>query len=405
MKNNNYVLYYKTNENDHWHSLRPDLPFEQWEDYAKEQGYTEYNIKDLKSYGAMMLHLTTDNVLLDGRYYLPEEKIDYPNNMANYIEDFEIETVLEEENEKDEEYFDEVYNKDSICWNFGYLWTDITTKFIFLHKTIELSLIAQEIVENLPKFIADLEKNSYAVYINMEFSKFKWLAWVREDKVRLIHQTYEDYVPEIEFDNIVDKDWFFDFCKDLIKTMKEYADKDLKRYQEYALRKYCKICKNSIPEPKTKSLNIDKFEIRQEVNSNDNQAFEDKYNKVDELHTSIWTYLTLKDKEEEEVVVLIAEQFADKFPDFLKELKQIENSVYEDMEYTETKLYGWLKDNSVRLVYQDFSCDEHEIIFDITVNKDWFFETAKKMIKQLEEITDKEYQRYKKYIYEKYGKN
>ena len=240
MKNNNYVLFYKTNENDTWKSKRPDLPFEQWDDYAKEQGYTKYDIKDLRNYDAMMLHLTTDIVLFDGKYYLPNEKIDYPDSKANYINDFEIETVLEEENEKDEEYFDEVYNEDGICWNFGYLWTEITTKFIFLHKTIELSLIAQEIVENLPEFIADLEKNSYAVYINMEFSKFKWLAWVYEDKVRLIHQTYVDYTPEIEFDIIVDKDWFFAFCKDLIKTMKEYADKDLKKYQEYVLEKYGK---------------------------------------------------------------------------------------------------------------------------------------------------------------------
>lgn len=42
--NNNYVLFYKKYENDHWQSKRPDLPVEQWEDYAKIQGYSEYSI-------------------------------------------------------------------------------------------------------------------------------------------------------------------------------------------------------------------------------------------------------------------------------------------------------------------------------------------------------------------------
>ena len=35
MSNNNYALFYKKDENDHWQSKRPDLPVEQWEDYAK----------------------------------------------------------------------------------------------------------------------------------------------------------------------------------------------------------------------------------------------------------------------------------------------------------------------------------------------------------------------------------
>ena len=236
--NNKYAIFYKTDKNSYWQSKRIDLPIEQWEEYCKEQGYVQYEIKDLSTYSADDLHLLTDVVYFNGRYYLPEEKIEYPDSIPDDVENFNIDTIMDKEYANDEMDFDEVYNKQSICWNFGYLWTEITTKFIFPERIAATALIAQEIVENLPEFTEKLEKNSYAVYINMEFSKFKWLAWIKDDKVRLIHQTYQEENPITEFDVLVDKTWFFSFCEDMIKTMKDYSDKDLKRYNEYVKEKY-----------------------------------------------------------------------------------------------------------------------------------------------------------------------
>lgn len=36
----------------------------------------------------------------------------------------------------------------------------------------------------------------------------------------------------------MDKDWFFHFGQEMIKTMQEYANSDLKRYNKYVEEKY-----------------------------------------------------------------------------------------------------------------------------------------------------------------------
>ena len=38
------------------------------------------------------------------------------------------------------------------------------------------------------------------------------------------------------------------------------------------------------------------------------------------------------------------------------------------------------------------------------VEKDWFFETSKKLIKEMKELAEQEEQRYNEYIKEKYGR-
>lgn len=238
MKNNNYVLYYKTNENDRWHSVRPDLPTEQWEDYAKEQGYAEYEIKDLRSYGAIMLHLTTGNVLLDGKYYLWEEIIPYPKSIPDNVGKFELDIALDEDLIEDEGSFEKIYEHKGINWGWGELWTAMNTKFIFPDKTVEETIVAQNYLDELPKFLKKLEEDKFGVLIMMEYSKFKWLAWVKDDKIRLIQQNYESFEVETKFDVLVDKTWFFDMCNSLKSTMQEYADKDMKRYEEYIEEKY-----------------------------------------------------------------------------------------------------------------------------------------------------------------------
>ena len=238
MNNNNYVLYYKTNENDRWHSLRPDLPFEQWEDYAKEQGYIEYDIKDLRSYDAMMLHLTTGNVLLEGQYYLSEEVIPYPESIPDDVGKFEVDIVLNEDFIEDEYDFEEIYLHKGLDWGWGELWTSMDTRFIFPNKTVEETIVAQNYLDELPQFLKRLEENKFGVFIMMEYSKFKWLAWVKDDKIRLIQQNYENFDVETQFDVLVNKTWFFDMCNKIKVTMQEYADKDMKRYEEYVEKKY-----------------------------------------------------------------------------------------------------------------------------------------------------------------------
>lgn len=96
--------------------------------------------------------------------------------------------------------------------------------------------------------------------------------------------------------------------------------------------------------------------------------------------------------------MIIAEDFIERFPFFLQELKNIENAVYDDYKYTETKLHAWIKGNDVRLYYQDYSDDEQEVNFDILVDKIWFFETAEKLIKQMAELAKSEELRYKEYL-------
>lgn len=232
MKNNNYVLFYKKNENNRWQSKRPDLPVEQWEDYAKTQGYSEYSIKDLSTYDADDLHLLTSIVLFNGKYYLPEEEIPYPDNTPTPVDEFEISMEWEDEKEFYDVDYDEVYRGEE-------LWTDINTIFS-PDKKNELGIVAQLLVKYLPEFLEKLESNKHAVYINDEYSPFKWLAWIRDNKIRLIHQDYGDYDVETVFDILVDKNCFYDACHYMIKTMQKYADADQKRYEQYLKNKYGK---------------------------------------------------------------------------------------------------------------------------------------------------------------------
>ena len=232
--NNNYALFYKKDEIDNWHSKRLDLPIEQWKKYCKEQGFFKYDIKDLKKYDALQLHLLTDVVYFNEKYYLSEELIPYPDNNSYKSEIFSLETCIDEDYLDDiESTYEEVYRKQTITWGWGYLGTEINTKLIFPSNIIELCLTAQEIVKYLPEFLTDLRKNSQAVYINMEISKFKWLAWIKGDKIRLIHQDYWEECPKIEFDILVDKDWFFDCCKNMIDKMKEYSMQDEANCKKY----------------------------------------------------------------------------------------------------------------------------------------------------------------------------
>ena len=230
--NNSYVLFYKKDKNDYWHSQRPDLSVEQWEDYAKTQGYSEYSIKDLSTYDATDLHLLTSVVLFNGKYYLPEEEIPYPENKPLPVDKFEISMEWEDEKEFYDVDYDEVYRGEE-------LWTNIITVFS-PDKKNDMGIVAQLLVKYLPEFLKKLESNNHAVYINDEYSPFKWLGWIKDDKIRLIQQDYRNQDVETVFDILIDKNCFYDACNNMISTMLKYADTDQKRYDEYVEMKYGK---------------------------------------------------------------------------------------------------------------------------------------------------------------------
>ena len=390
MKNNNYALFYKTSKYSLWQSARPDLPVEEWENYAKEQGWTNFHISDFTTYDASQLHLTTNVVKFKGKYYLPEEEIPYPNYATRTLDEFTFTMEWEDEDDLWETDLDEIYNK------IEQPWMDISVKFSANKKNRGVGIIPQYFIKDFPKFLEKLSRNNHAIYINEEFSPFKWLAWIKGNKVRLIQQNYCNQEVKTDFDVFVDKDRFFAACNEMLNDMQEYSKKYLNMYQEYALKKYGKLTKDSIPYPQSEPKKLGKIEFETKPYINKEEDFEELYKTKDEPWTSVYTYLSLGDKTEE--IVLIAEDFVERFPFFLQELENIENAVYDDYKYTETKFHAWIKGDNVRLYYQDYSDNEQKVIFDILVDKHWFFETAEKLIKQMTELAESEEKRYKKYI-------
>ncbi len=232
MNNNKYALFYKTDKNSTWKSKRLDFSFEQWEKYCKEQDYAEYDIKDLSKYSPFDLHLLTDVVYFENKYYLQNEEIQYPLTETKQINQLAVTMEWEDEEKFYEGDYDEVYN------GVEQLWTDVTTKFSVNKDMDELGIVAQIFITDFPKFQTKLEKDKHAVYINEEYSKFKWLAWLKNDKVRLIHQDYRFEEVKTEFDILIDKKSFYQTCETMLKTMQEYAEKDKTRYENYVKEKY-----------------------------------------------------------------------------------------------------------------------------------------------------------------------
>lgn len=179
-----YTVFYKTDNNSDWQAKRLYLPFDKCEKYCKEQNYVQYGIEDLDKMNADDLHLLADVVKFDNNYYLPDEEIPYPLYNPLELKKFQSSILWEEEYANNEQDFEEVYKGTE------QLWTTLTTNFILPDKTIEAEIVAQIFLEDYPKFLEKLEKNNQAVYHNEEISSFKWLAWLKDNSIRLIHQDY-----------------------------------------------------------------------------------------------------------------------------------------------------------------------------------------------------------------------
>lgn len=122
-----------------------------------------------------------------------------------------------------------------------YFDTDITFSLILPDKTIETEVSAQRFLIDYPEFLEEIEKSNFAVYHNVKFTFFKWIVWVKDNSIRLILQNYNESEVKTEFDVIFDKDWLRHFSQNLIKSMKENADADLKRYKKSIKEKYGNI--------------------------------------------------------------------------------------------------------------------------------------------------------------------
>lgn len=227
-----YTIFYKTKDSDDFKHRRLNLPYEECEKICKEEDYTYYNIVDLTTYGADDLHDRTNITLYDGKYYFPEEKIPYPKKEPKTMQSLQMSFVWDEVYANCEKDYDEIYEgKEEFT-------TTVVARFPQFDTMEEVGIVAQYIIEDLPKFLENLEKNNHAVYINADYSPFKWLAWIKDDKVRLIHQDYGDSDILEEFDILIDKKKFTDTCKNMLKVMEEEIQADLKRYEKYIKEKY-----------------------------------------------------------------------------------------------------------------------------------------------------------------------
>ena len=100
-------------------------------------------------------------------------------------------------------------------------------------KELREYIIAQLFVESFEQFLNKLDKTGQSVFINEEYSQFKWLAWVDKENIRLIHQDYSSAMVETKFDIMIEKKFFFHLGKCFIRDMQIYIKQDEKAYMEY----------------------------------------------------------------------------------------------------------------------------------------------------------------------------
>lgn len=228
-----FVVWYKTTNSDTWQYHRLYHSYKECEKICKQEGYAEYDIVDYTKYDGFELHMLTDAIYFEEEYYFTDERIPYPSSQPQIIKEFEISLLLEDDYKNDDSMFEEVYENKGIDWGWGQLWTEISTKFIFPDKTFKLAIVAQNVINDFPSFLENLKQKQQAVYSNLEYDNFKWLAWLKNNKVRLIHQSYDFEGIDTVFDILVDKDYFFNKFNEFVNQMREFADEDIRCYEEW----------------------------------------------------------------------------------------------------------------------------------------------------------------------------
>lgn len=224
---NSLTIFYKTENSAGWQVRWLDLPEDECEKICNQEGYFAYEIMNIpESFFIPSLELLTLIVYFDGKYYFPEEEIPYPQNETIKLDKITFSMIWEEMDNDEDRYAEDFHGHEK-------LWTSITTTFVLPERTTEVAIIAQFFVEDFPQFLDKLEQNKYAVYHNYEFSPYKWIVWEKEDYIRLVHQNYMGENVKTEFDILLDKEWFYHACNNMINSMQSYRDADLKLYEKW----------------------------------------------------------------------------------------------------------------------------------------------------------------------------
>lgn len=224
---NSSTIFYKTENSAGWQARWLDLPEEECEKICKQENYFAYKIMDLhKSFFISELQLRTLIVYFDGKYYFPEDEIPYPENDTLKLGEITFSMIWEEMDNDEDRYEDDFNGHDE-------LWTSIKTTFVLPEKTTEVTIVAQCFVEDFPQFLDQLARNKHAVYHNDEYTPYKWIAWEKDDYIRLIHQNYLYGEVKTKFDILLDKEWFYHAGRNMINSMQSYIDSDLKLYEKW----------------------------------------------------------------------------------------------------------------------------------------------------------------------------
>lgn len=149
-----------------------------------------------------------------------KEEIKNINNTSTIISKFQTSIAWENKYNKEDRYKDYFNDNQNLK-------TTMTVKLILHNKNIETLIVAQSFVINFPKFLEELKLYKQAIYVNTEYTKFKWLTWILDDKIRLIHQSFENNNFETFFDVLVDKDWFINLGYNFIDRMNKTINADL----------------------------------------------------------------------------------------------------------------------------------------------------------------------------------
>jgi len=158
--------------------------------------------------------------------FTTDKHISYPSYETSVIMD-KFEKYRISANANDKSTYEEFKNRIK----------DFATSFNFElyldDKTISVNIVAQTFIKDFSIFIEDYETKQQAVYLNEKQSVFKWLVWEKENYVRWIQQTCDNEVVTVDFDILINKDWFEQFIYRLIPLAESYIENDMNNYEYY----------------------------------------------------------------------------------------------------------------------------------------------------------------------------
>ena len=173
---------------------------------------------------ARYIHHLTDLIYnpYDNKFYYSSENIPYPNANKRTTNNFQITVKGEGE---DDEYI--LIPDDLDDFECG---TDITMSFGQNDKIIT---IADDLINDIPKFIKRLKSFGYSNLSIEEYTYAKFLAWKVKDKIRFIGQDYGDSDIGIVIDKLIPEKLFFSEFEKVCSKLEKYIEKHNKLYEEF----------------------------------------------------------------------------------------------------------------------------------------------------------------------------